>query len=148
MDTKKQPLTREEIHNFTKPLLEEMVIKLLDQVDTMSGQINDLTERINVLLAGQYGRKTEKSDQIDHQMVFCFNEAEITIIDASEAQLKEPSLSDINPINGALDEDNGKPPRKPHPKKSIADKLKALPQTEIDIHCQRSKPIANAAVPW
>lgn len=132
MDTKKQPLTREEIHNFTKPLLEEMVIKLLDQVDTMSGQINDLTERINVLLAGQYGRKTEKSDQIDHQMVFCFNEAEITIIDASEAQLKEPSLSDINPLNGALDEGNGNPPRKPHLKKSIADKLKALPQTEIE----------------
>ena len=90
MKEKKQSFTRDEIHNFTKPLLEEMVLRLLDQVDSLNGQVSELTERINVLLSNQYGRKTEKSDQIDNQMEFCFNETEITIIDASEAQLKEP----------------------------------------------------------
>ena len=128
MKEKKQSFTRDEIHNFTKPLLEEMVLRLLDQVDSLNGQVSELTERINVLLSNQYGRKTEKSDQIDNQMEFCFNETEITIIDASEAQLKEPKISEINP-NHTDDEET--PAKKAHPKHSISDQLKALPEKEV-----------------
>ena len=65
MKEQKQPFSRDEIHNFTKPLLEEMVIRLLDQIDSLNGQIAELTERINVLLSNQYGRKTERSGAAD-----------------------------------------------------------------------------------
>lgn len=132
MEKEKQTLSREQIHNFTKPLLEEMVFNLLNQIDTMNSQISELTERINVLVAGQYGRKTEKAVEIDHQLEFCFNDAEITIIDASEEQLREPTIADINPLVPDAGGDNDeRPARKPHIKKSMADKLKALPQQEI-----------------
>jgi len=130
MDMEKQSLSREQIHNFTKPLLEEMVFNLLNQVNTMSGQISELTERVNVLLASQYGRKTERADQIDHQMEFCFNETEIAIVDSSEEQLREPVISEINPLNQDTAGGSGKPARKPHPKQSVLDKLKALPEKE------------------
>ena len=128
MKEQKQPFSRDEIHNFTKPLLEEMVIRLLDQIDSLNGQIAELTERINVLLSNQYGRKTERSDQCEHQMEFLFNESEITIIDASEAELKEPTISEINPNHS---EDETPPSKKPHLKQSRTELLKELPETVI-----------------
>ena len=131
MEEKKQALSREQIHNFTKPLLEEMVFSMQNQLESMNSQLRELTERINVLLAHQYGRKTEKSDQIDHQMVFCFNETEVTIVDASELELKEPSIGDINPLQPDAYEGVEKPVRNPHPKRSVTERLKALPETEV-----------------
>ena len=131
MEKKNQPLTREQIHNFTKPLLEEMVFSMQGQIAEMNSRLSELTERINVLLADQYGRKTEKVEQPDHQMVFCFNEAEVTIMDASELQLREPSITDINPLQDEDGTGEEKPSGKPHPKKTNAGKLKALPQKEV-----------------
>lgn len=131
MEKKNQPLTREQIHNFTKPLLEEMVFGMQGQIAEMNSKLSELTERINVLLEAQYGRKTEKTEQPDHQMVFCFNEAEVTIVDASELQLREPSITDINPLQDEDGSGEEKPSGKPHPKQTKAGKLKALPQTEV-----------------
>lgn len=123
MERKKEPFTKEQLEAFSKPLLIEMVVQMQAQMSEMNQQMIVLTDRISTLINGQYGRHTEKSKEIDHQMEFCFNEAEITIIDASEKQREEPSITDINPSQDAKPK-----PRKPHKKGKLEDLIKALPE--------------------
>lgn len=122
MEPKKEPFTKEQLESFSKPLLIEMVVQMQAQISQMNQQMLVLTDRISTLVNGQYGRHTEKSKEIDHQMEFCFNEAEITIIDSSEKQLEEPSIADINPSQ------NKPRKRKPHKKGTLEDIIKALPE--------------------
>ena len=86
-----------------------------------------LTERINVMLGAQYGRQTEKSSEIPHQMEFCFNEAEVLITDASKEQLTEPTVEEV--VSGPENADTPKQ-RKPHAKGSREEMLKDLPHKE------------------
>jgi len=58
MSKQKQSLTKEQNHRFSKPLLEEMVYKLLLQIDDMNDKFGELTEAINVMKSEKYGRST------------------------------------------------------------------------------------------
>lgn len=95
MNEEKVPFTKEQLKSFSKDLLIEMVLSMASQMTEMNKQMALLTERINVMLGDQYGRRTEKSSEIPHQMEFCFNEAEVLITDATEKQLAEPTLEEI-----------------------------------------------------
>ena len=75
MSEEKTPFTKEQLKNFSKDLLIEMVLSMSSQMTEMNRQMALLTERINVMLGAQYGRRTEKSSEIPHQMEFCFNDA-------------------------------------------------------------------------
>lgn len=134
MSDGKQTFTKEQLKNFSQPLLAEMVSKLLEQQEESNRQIRLLTEQVNLLNQQRYGRHTEKSSQIDHQMVMCFNEAEVLFVDSSELQLKEPTLADVNPEN-AVQKPAAKK-RRPHPKGTRENMLKALPQK--DVPCELS----------
>jgi transposase len=89
--------TKEQLQHFSNSLLVEMVYTMQQQIAAQNRKLDELTEYLNTHLDHRFGRRTEKLDQIDHQMEFCFNEAEITIVDASEAELREPEIEDINP---------------------------------------------------
>lgn len=95
MNEEKVPFTKEQLKSFSKDLLIEMVLSMASQMTEMNKQMALLTERINVMLGDQYGRRTEKSSEIPHQMEFCFNEAEVLITDATEKQLSEPTVEEI-----------------------------------------------------
>ena len=97
MTEEKTPFTKEQLKNFSKDLLIEMVLSMSSQMTEMNKQMALLTERINVMLGAQYGRRTEKSSEIPHQMEFCFNEAEVLITDSTKEQLAEPTVEEIVP---------------------------------------------------
>ena len=106
MSEEKTPFTKEQLKNFSKDLLVEMVLSMSSQMAEMNKQMSLLTERINVMLGAQYGRQTEKSSEIPHQMEFCFNEAEVLITDASKEPLTEPSVEEI--VSGPENTDTSK----------------------------------------
>ena len=82
---------------------------------------------------GSYGRRTEKSSEIPHQMEFCFNEAEVLITDATKEQLEEPTVEEI--ISSLENTDTPKQ-RKSHAKGSREEMLKDIPHEERGIHPQ------------
>lgn len=127
MNEEKVPFTKEQLKSFSKDLLIEMVLSMASQMTEMNKQMALLTERINVMLGDQYGRRTEKSSEIPHQMEFCFNEAEVLITDATEKQLAEPTLEEI-----VSDPDKTSSPekRKSHAKGSREEMLKDIPHEE------------------
>lgn len=86
-----------------------------------------LTERINVMLGAQYGRRTEKSSEIPHQMEFCFNEAEVLITDSTKEQLAEPTLEEIVP---SLENTDTPKQCRVHAKGSREEMLKDIPHEE------------------
>ena len=97
MKKEKQALTREQIHGFSKKLLEDMVYALLMQVDDMNEKIDTLIEMIGVLKNEKYGRSTEELEELEKKIGNCFNESEV-IVDHSEPQeLIEPDIAQINP---------------------------------------------------
>lgn len=127
MNEEKVPFTKEQLKSFSKDLLIEMVLSMASQMTEMNKQMALLTERINVMLGDQYGRRTEKSSEIPHQMEFCFNEAEVLITDATEKQLAEPTVEEIV----SDPEKTGSPKkRKSHAKGSREEMLKDIPHEE------------------
>jgi hypothetical protein len=64
MNEEKVPFTKEQLKSFSKDLLIEMVLSMASQMTEMNKQMALLTERINVMLGDQYGRRTEKSSEI------------------------------------------------------------------------------------
>jgi len=118
MSKQKQSLTKEQIHGFSKPLLEEMVYKLLLQIDDMNDKFGELTEAINVMKSEKYGRNTEQLEALEKKIGSCFNEAEYTVDHAEASELEEPALEDINPPSVPE-----KKPRKKGPRDSMIEKL-------------------------
>ena len=129
MNTKYPPLTKEQIHNFKKDLLEEMVYSLLQNQQEMNQQLALLTEQLNVMNQQRFGRHTEKSSQIEHQMEFCFNEAEVTFEDSTPDERIEPEITDIFPDQSETAGEKKK--RKPRQKGQRENNLKELPHQEI-----------------
>ena len=127
MSEEKTPFTKEQLKRFSKDLLIEMILSMSSQLTEMNKQMALLTERINVMLGNQYGRRTERSSEIPHQMKFCFNEAEVLITDATEKQLAEPVIEEI--VSGQ--ELTGTPKKRtPHKKESREELLKDIPHEE------------------
>ena len=127
MSEEKTPFTKEQLKRFSKDLLIEMILSMSGQLTEMNKQMALLTERINVLLGDRYGRRTEKSSEIPHQMEFCFNEAEVLIADATEKQLAEPVIEEI--ISGQEPAGTSKK-RSSHQKGSREELLKDIPHEE------------------
>lgn len=99
MNNENPQYTKEQLKNFSKELLIEMVLAMQSQFVLLNQKMDILLENTAVNASNRFGRHTEKSSEIPHQMEFCFNEAEITIIDATEAQLQEPKLEEVNPAH-------------------------------------------------
>lgn len=126
MDMKNKPITKDDLKNFKREFLEDFTYSLMQQMMQMNKQMALLTEQINVLNQHRYGRHTERRG-VDGQMEFLINESEIIIAEASAAELKEPVMSDINPQNT----DVTKAKKKPHPKGTRKEMLKALPEESV-----------------
>lgn len=124
MSNENPQFTKEQLKNFSKDLLIEMVLAMQAQLTELNQKIDLLLESNAVNASARFGRHTEKSSEIPHQMEFCFNEAEITIVDASEAQLQEPTIEEVNPANAPT-----KAARKhtPRPKGKLDEILKPFP---------------------
>lgn len=137
MDEKLQAFTEEQLNSFSKNLLVQMVLSNQAQIAKLNDSIIQLTERINVLLSNQYGRKTERSSQIEGQLEFCFNEAEITIVEASSEELREPTIEDIHPGQEEAKK------RKPHPKGKREPDLSALEEREISYELPEDRRICE-----
>lgn len=99
MNNENPQYTKEQLKNFSKELLIEMVLAMQSQFVLLNQKMDLLLENTAVNASNRFGRHTEKSSEIPHQMEFCFNEAEITIIDATETQLQEPKLEEVNPAH-------------------------------------------------
>ena len=90
-------LTREQLEKMDKDVLITIVVSLQSQLDSISTQLNYLTEQIALMNQRTFGRKTEKADQVPHQMTLdelyhdnIFNEPEV-LSDASP----EPEVSEV-----------------------------------------------------
>lgn len=127
MREEKTAFTKEQLKGFSKDLLIEMVLSMSSQMTEMNKQMALLTERINVMLGARYGRRTEKSNEIPHQMEFCFNEAEVLITDATKEQLAEPTVKEV--VSAQESADTSKK-RKSHTKGSREEMLKDIPHEE------------------
>lgn len=121
MSTLKQPLTKEQLKGFKKDILIDMVIALSSQLSDMNDKLDVLTERINTLTDGQFGRKSEKKSVLDDILGPFFNEAEVIVSEATEEELREPTGEDIKASRI----------RSPHPKGKRKDLLAELEQEDI-----------------
>ena len=61
-------LTPEQLEKMDKQVLITIIGALQGQLNTISSQINFLTEQIALMNQRTFGRKTEKADQVPHQM--------------------------------------------------------------------------------
>lgn len=90
-------LTPEQLDKMDKQVLITIIGSLQSQLDSISTQLNFLTEQIALMNQRTFGRKTEKADQVPHQMTLdelyhdnIFNEPEV-LSDASP----EPEISEV-----------------------------------------------------
>ena len=93
-------LTREQLEKMDKDVLITIVVSLQSQLDSISTQLNYLTEQIALMNQRAFGRKTEKADQVPHQMTFdelyhdnVFNEPEVLSDASSEPEVSEVIIS-------------------------------------------------------
>ena len=91
-------LTPEQLEKMDKQVLITIIGALQGQLNTISSQINFLTEQIALMNQRSFGRKTEKKDSIPNQLSFSdyfdnedvFNEPEY-LSDSS----KEPESTEV-----------------------------------------------------
>ena len=90
-------LTPEQLEKMDKQVLITIIGVLQERLDSISTQLNFLTEQIALMNQRTFGRKTERADQVPHQMTLdelyqdnIFNEPEI-LSDASP----EPEVSEV-----------------------------------------------------
>ena len=122
---KQNPLTREQLKAFDKDLLVEMVYSLTEQVEEMNNKLAFMTEQINVMKNQRFGRHSEKSETLDGQMEFIFNETEIVIDEFRKDSITELPIEELIPLTS---EPKGKTP---HPKGRREEILKDVPREDI-----------------
>lgn len=91
-------LTPEQLDKMDKRALIAIISSLQGQLNAVSNQLNFLTEQIVLMNQRSFGRKTEKIDQMSHQMSLfemydIFNEAEAASDDSKEPDIKEVVIS-------------------------------------------------------
>ena len=121
MSTLKQPLTKEQLKGFKKDILIDMVIALSGQLSEMNDKLDVLTERINVMTDGKFGRQSESHSVLEDILGPYFNEAEVIVSEAAPEELEEPTGDDIQ-----LEKT-----RKPHPKGSRENLLAHLEHKDV-----------------
>lgn len=91
-------LTPEQLDKMDKRALIAIISSLQGQLSAVSNLLNFLTEQIVLMNQRSFGHKTEKVDQIPHQMSLfemhdIFNEAEAASDDSKEPDIKEVVIS-------------------------------------------------------
>jgi transposase len=92
--------TEEELNKFSKKMLVKMQLQNTRELREMKEQLALLTERINVLIKNQYGRSTEKKEELPpgyKQLEFALNEAEVSIAEDGDAKEEDPSFEEVHP---------------------------------------------------
>lgn len=121
MSTTKMPITKEQLKGFKKDILIDMIVSLMGEVTNLNGKIDTLTERINVMTDGQFGRQTESRSALEDILGPYFNEAEVIVSEAAPEELEEPTGEDIQVEKT----------RRPHPKGSRKEMLAHLEREDI-----------------
>lgn len=91
----KSALTKEELSQIPQEVLVTMYLELAGKIDSLSQQINKLSEQNALLLQRAFGRKTEKTSVISGQLMLSvdgeliLNEAEVN---TSDTLPKEPTI--------------------------------------------------------
>ena len=93
-------LTPEQLEKMDKDVLITIIVSLQSQLNSISTQLNYLTEQIALMNQRAFGRKTEKADQVPHQMTLdelyhdnIFNEPEVHSDDSPEPEVDEVIIS-------------------------------------------------------
>ena len=93
-------LTPEQLEKMDKDVLITIIVSLQSQLNSISTQLNYLTEQIALMNQRTFGRKTEKADQVPHQMTLdelyhdnIFNEPEVHSDDSPEPEVDEVIIS-------------------------------------------------------
>ncbi len=86
--------TKEQLHTFDKDILVTMILQQQESLMEMNKKLDLLLEQILISNQARFGNASEKS-LLQNQLVFCFNEAEVTIQDADE--IVEPVIEQVIP---------------------------------------------------
>ncbi len=93
-------LTPEQLDRMDKHVLITIIGSLQSQLKSISSQLDFLTEQIALMNQRSFGRKTEKTDQIPHQMTLdelyhdnIFNEPEVLSDNSPEPKVNEVIIS-------------------------------------------------------
>lgn len=92
-------LSPEELNKMSKKSLILIIGSLQDQLTTISSQLDFLTEQIALMNQRQFGRKTERADQMPEQLSLfdstfeTFNEPEVFSDDSPEPEITEVIVS-------------------------------------------------------
>lgn len=89
-------LSPEELNKMNKQVLIAIIGSLQSQLNSISGQLELLTEQIALMNQRSFGRKTERADQIDQNQLNLFdvfNEPEVLCDDSPEPEVSEVIVS-------------------------------------------------------
>ena len=87
-------LTKEQLHTFDKDILVTMILQQQDALFEMNKKLDLLLEQIRISNQARFGNSSEKVE-MQNQLAFCFNEAEVTVADADE--IAEPTIEQVIP---------------------------------------------------
>lgn len=100
-------LTKEQLNQMDKHVLITIIKGLQFQLNTISSQLEFLTEQIAVMNQRSFGRKTEKANQMHQLSLFeIFNEPEFFSDDSEEPEMSEILVPSHTRKSRALREEN------------------------------------------
>ncbi len=86
--------TKEQLLTFDKDILVTMILQQRDSLIEMNKKLDLLLEQIRISNQARFGHSSEKVE-LQNQLAFCFNEAEVTVADADE--IAEPTIEQVIP---------------------------------------------------
>lgn len=90
----KNEFTKEQLDTFDKGILVSTILQQQDTMHEMSKTLELLLEQVRISNQARFGKSTEKT-VLQDQLVFCFNEAEVTV--SEEGEIAEPVLEQVIP---------------------------------------------------
>ena len=96
MDNK---FTKEQLDTLNKDFLVTTILQQQDAMVEMSKKLDLLLEQIRISKQARFGQSSEKA-LLQDQLVFCFNEAEVTVADALE--ITEPEIEQVVPEHNVV----------------------------------------------
>ena len=92
--TMEKKLAKEQLDTFDKDLLVSLILQQQDSMHEMRKTLDLLLEQVRLSNQARFGQSSEKA-VLQDQLVFCFNEAEVTVSEAGE--IAEPVLEQVIP---------------------------------------------------
>jgi transposase len=90
----KSTYTKEQLDTLNKDFLVTTILQQQDAMAEMSKKLDLLLEQIRISNQARFGPSSEKVE-LENQLAFCFNEAEVTVADADE--IAEPTIEQVIP---------------------------------------------------